>query len=343
MLAILIQERILLMGFKMIQSFYYAKPEDTFQKDIPFDQLRTALDNPAGLLWVNLQNPSVDEITHVLNDLFHFHPLAIEDCQTHGYQTPKIDDFGEYIFIIAHALPGNHNEIDLDTTEELNIFLGANYLVTCHSCEKLNPLEAVISRLERDERLIRNGPDYLCHSILDHLVDEYLPLLDNLDEKLEIIEDRVLQKPTPDILAELLNLKHTLMLLRRIVTPQREVINRLSRDEYRMIDQQSRIYYRDIYDHLVRIQDLSDTLRDIASGVLDIYLNSTSLRLNEIMKALTVVSTIFLPLSFVAGVYGMNFDHMPELTWRFGYLVVWFVFASIFIGMLVWFKRRNWF
>ncbi len=133
------------------------------------------------------------------------------------------------------------------------------------------------------------------------------------------------------------------MALRRIISPQREVINRLSRDDFPMIDRQSRIYFRDIYDHLVRIQDLTELLRDIVSGVMDIYLNSTSLRLNEVMKALTVVSTIFLPLSFVAGVYGMNFHYMPELSWRYGYLLIWVVFVLIFGGMLAWFKKRNWF
>lgn len=327
----------------MIHSIYYSDPSRVAARDLTDEQIVEALANSEGLLWIDLQQPDHEEIQRILHDVFHFHPLTIEDCESTGYQIPKIDDFGSYLFVTMHALPDRLDHIDLQTTEELNLFLANNYLVTVHHAARMSPIQEVRNRLERDDRLIKNGSDYLCHSILDHLVDEYLPMLDALDERLETIEDRVLQKPSPDILKELLDLKHTLMLLRRIVSPQREVINRLSRDDYPMIDQHSKIYFRDVYDHLMRIQDLSETMRDIVSGVLDIYLNSTSLRLNEIMRALTVVSTIFLPMSFVAGVYGMNFEYMPELTWRFGYLLIWLVFVCIFGGMLIWFKRRNWF
>ena len=327
----------------MIESIYYSTNHSAASRDLTDDEIRSATKNPDGLLWVNLCSPTLEESNHVLTDLFQFHPLAVEDCQSIGYQTPKIDDFGAYIFIIAHALPVNRADISAENSMELNIFVADNYLVTSYNREIMPPVEDVKKRLDRDDRLIKNGPDFLCHAILDHLVDDYMPLLDELDEHLELLEDRVLEKPTPEILSELIEQKHMLMALRRIISPQREIINRLSRDDYTMIDRQSRIYYRDIYDHLVRIQDLSESLRDIVSGVMDIYLNSTSMRLNEVMKALTVVSTIFLPLSFVAGVYGMNFHYMPELAWRFGYLFVWVIFVSIFVGMLVWFKRRNWF
>lgn len=327
----------------MIQTVYYPTPASQAQKDLSAEQLSSALSNQTGLLWVNLYQPSLEESNFILHDIFNFHPLAIEDSQSTGYQTPKIDDFGEYIFLIAHALPEDRNHLNPEFTIELNLFLGANFLVTSSNVDHLSCIDAVMNRLERDDRLIKNGSDFLCHSVLDHLVDEFFPLIDSLDEELEELEDHVLRNPTPTVLSRLLDLKHTLMVLRRIISPQREVMNRLSRDEFPMIDRHSRIYYRDIYDHLVRIQDLSDTLRDLVSGVLDIYLNSTSLRLNEVMKALTIVSTIFLPLSFVAGVYGMNFHYMPELSWRFGYLFVWIIFAAIFIGMILWFKRRKWF
>lgn len=326
----------------MIETYYYPSATSAVNAHLSREEIKDALQNPDGLLWVNLTRPDVDEINQILRDTFQFHPLAIEDCLSNGYQTPKVDDFGNYLFLVVHALPSGSTPINLENTVEINLFLGVNYLVSCAN-DDAPPIQAVKDRLARDDRLIKNGADFLCHSILDHLVDAYLPLIDGLDEKLEFIEDRVLQQPTSEVLPELLDIKHSLMALRRIVSPQREVMNRLSRDDFPMIDRQSRIYFRDVYDHLVRLQDLSDTLRDIVSGVLDIYLNSTSLRLNEIMKALTVVSTIFLPLSFVAGVYGMNFHYMPELSWRFGYFFVWVVFVSIFVGMLTWFKRRHWF
>mgnify|MGYP001195674331 CR=1 FL=1 len=327
----------------MIETYYYPSATSSVNAHLSMEEIKHALQNPDGLLWVNLIRPDLNEINQILRDTFQFHPLAIEDCLSNGYQTPKVDDFSSYLFLVVHAVPSGGTPINLDNTVEINLFLGANYLVSCANNDNVPPIQAVKERLTRDDRLIKNGADFLCHSILDHLVDAYLPLIDGLDEKLEFIEDQVLQQPTSKVLPELLEIKHSLMALRRIVSPQREVMNRLSRDDFPVIDRQSRIYFRDVYDHLVRLQDLSDTLRDIVSGVLDIYLNSTSLRLNEVMKALTVVSTIFLPLSFVAGVYGMNFHYMPELSWRFGYLFVWVIFVTIFVGMLIWFKRRNWF
>ncbi len=277
-----------------------------------------------------------------MQNLFHFHPLAIEDCLNTGYQTPKVDDFGSYLFIIAHALRGQENYTLIETME-INFFLADHFLVTLFQEENMPPVNSVWQRLERDERLLENGPDFLSHGILDAVVDEYMPVLDKMDDELEWLEDQVLEKPLPKLLERLMEIKHSLMFLRRVISPQREVMNRLSRDEFKMIDHQSQIYYRDIYDHLVRFQDMIEALRDVVSGSMDIYLNSTSLRLNEVMKALTVVSTIFLPLSFVAGVYGMNFDFMPELHWRYGYLMVWVIFLVIPIGMLIFFKKRGWF
>ncbi len=321
----------------MIRSMVYVnggKP----QIGVPLGQISTDV-RAAGLLWVSLENPTESEIYATLRDTFHFHPLAIEDCLTVGYQAPKIDDFGEYIFVIAHALqPGP----ELNTIE-LNCFLGKNYLVTSFQSPALSSIDMVWKKLERDERLVSHGADFLLHAILDVMVDEYMPILDQMDEEIETLEDEVISKPQPPILEKILDLKHRIMNLRRIVNPQREVMNRLSRDDFPQIDRKSRIYYRDIYDHLVRIQDLSESIRDIISGSLDIYLSATSNRLNEVMKALTIVSTIFLPMSFFAGVYGMNFHYFPEITWKYGYVMAWAIFLLIPIGMLIFFKKRGWF
>ncbi len=190
---------------------------------------------------------------------------------------------------------------------ELDLFLGRNFVVTSYRSNEMPPVEQVWSRLDKDQRIMSHGADFLCHAILDALVDDYMPLIDKMDDEIEWLEDRVLEKPNPETLSRILGLKHSTLSLRRIISPQREIMNRLSRDEFPHIADKHRIYYRDIYDHLVRIQDLIESVRDIVSGTLDIYLSATSNRLNEIMKALTVVSTIFLPMSFFAGVYGMNF------------------------------------
>lgn len=326
----------------MIRSILFSS-NGSHQENASIETLRVSIKNKEDLVWVDMHNSDPGEMQSILGDLFHFHPLAIEDCQSVGYQPPKVDDFGNYIFLVMHAVEPKGNFEVLDTTE-INLFLGDNYLVTYHTENKpLHALESVWARLSKDERLYTNGSDFLCHAVLDVLVDDYMPLLDQMDEEIEWLEDTVLAKPDSKTLERILALKHSVMALRRIVAPQREVINRLTRDEFPMIDRKSRIYFRDIYDHLVRIQDLGESIRDIVTGALDIYLNSISLRLNEIMKALTIVSTIFLPLSFVAGVYGMNFHYMPEIYWRLGYLFAWVIFACIFIGMLLFFKKRGWF
>lgn len=324
----------------MIHTIFCSK-NGSRQFDLTPEQITQALQQPDGLLWVSLEQPTPQEIQLVLQDLFHFHPLAIEDCLNDGYQAPKVDVFGSYLFIIVHAFQTDFPLDQMDTVE-LNCFLGSNYLVTVYGGNHTSPVQAVWRRLERDARPIERGADFLCYTILDQLVDEYMPLLDSMDEELDQLEDEVIARPQPAVLERILSLKHSILTLRRIVAPQREVMNRLSRDDLPQIAPQHRIYYRDIYDHLVRVHDLSESIRDVVAGTLDTYLSATSNRLNEIMKALTLVSTIFLPLSFLAGVYGMNFEYLPELHWRYGYFMVWGVFGAIIIGMLGYFRHRGW-
>lgn len=326
----------------MIKSIYYANKDAAPQHDPSFDEVHAALENPDGLLWISLEQPNQDEIHQVLIDLFNFHPLAVEDCLTVGYQTPKLDDFDSYLFIIAHALAPN-NTFETLPTNEINIFLGKNYIVTLYNSAEMPPVGELWGRLERDERLHQFGADFLCHALVDGVVDDYLPYLDSLEEEIDALENSVVERPNPKTLSRILELKHYTISFRRVIAPQREIMNRLSRDEFTVIDGQSRIYFRDVYDHLARINDLIDMIRDMAASALDVYLNSTSLRLNEVMKALTIVSTIFLPLSFVAGVYGMNFDYIPELRWPLGYPFVWLIFLAIAIGMLAFFKKKKWF
>lgn len=311
-------------------------------QDPPADMVREALRSANDLVWISLENPSDDEVDAVLREQCHFHHLAIEDCISQGYQPPKVDDFGSYIFVIVHAIVPETSFGTLDTME-LNLFLAKNYLVTCYRDPAMPPVAKIWDLVSKDERLYHNGADFLCHAILDVLVDEYMPVIDAMDDEIDVLEDKVLARPEPEILDRILNIKHAVMSLRRIINPQREVINRLSRDEFTVIDQQSRIYFRDIYDHLVRIQDLTESMRDIIAGTMDIYLSSNSLRLNEVMKALTVVSTIFLPLSFLASVFGMNFRFFPILNHPLGYYAAWLIFIAIALGMLYVFRKRRWF
>jgi len=325
----------------MIRTIYFPKTGSP-QSELPVSALRPALADPDGLLWVSLEQPTDDEYRQVLDNCFHFHPLAIEDCQTTGYQTPKIDDYGAYIFMVALAIMPNGDRSQCHT-EELNIFLGENFVVSVFHAKEMSPVDKLWRRLARDERLHNNGSDFLCHALLDYLVDDYIPHLDALEDEIEFLEDSVLKNPDPKTLARIIELKHYIMTLRRVIAPQREMVNNLSRDDYPMIDRQSRIYFRDIYDHLVRIYEIIDVIRDMATGTLEVYLNATSVRLNEVMKALTIVSTIFLPLSFVAGIYGMNFKFFPEINWPLGYAFAWIIFILIAAGMLTFFKLRKWF
>jgi magnesium transporter len=325
----------------MIRSICFAKNHPAI-RNASAEEIATYLKDKDTLVWVSLENADDQEISMVLKDWFHFHPLPIEDVMSSGYQTAKIDDFLTYIFIIAHAINPDFSLVNLDTME-LDLFLGENFLVTCSHQQNMPPVEKVWKMIERDERLYQNGSDFLCHAILDALVDDYMPLIDQLDEEIDWLEDQVLSTPEPKTLERILNLKHAVMSLRRIISPQREVINRLSRDEFPMIDRQSRIYYRDIYDHLVRIQDLTESLRDIVSGAMDIYLSSTSLKLNNVMKALTIVSTIFLPMSFITGIFGMNFKYLPGLESQTAVSIMWAVFIIVPVGMLSFFKYKKWF
>lgn len=325
----------------MVHALYFPK-KGTPQWDISFEDLKTALADQEGLVWVSLENPSADEYSAVLTDVFHFHPLAIEDCQSTGFQTPKVDDYGDYLFIVVLALLPNQDHDDL-MLEEFDLFLGKNYVVSSFNGQKMPAVEKLTLRLKRDERLLTNGADFLCHALIDAVVDDYSEPLEMLEAELERLEESVLSRPQSSTLEIIFRLKHTIMSLRRVVAPEREVINHLTRDEFPLIDRQSQMYFRDIYDHLVRVYDWVDILRDMATNALEVYLNATSLHLNEVMKALTIVSTIFLPLTFVAGVYGMNFHYMPELSWKWGYPMVWVIFLLITGGMLYYFRRRKWF
>jgi magnesium transporter len=311
-------------------------PSTLSLEDVP-----AALKNLDDLTWILLTSPTEAELLKVLRDMFHFHPLAIEDCLHNGHHTPKIDDFGAYVFMIVHALAPSQS-ISI-STHELDLFLGQNYLVTSHTQETMPSIDAVWEKLRKDERLHHNGSDFLCHAVLDSVVDGYLPVLEHIEDETEILEDRVLALPSPQTLQRLLVLKHNVLSIRRIILPMRDSVNRLSRDPFPMIDMQSRIYFRDVFDHLVRIADSIDLIRDMINSAQEMYVGSTSLRLNEVMKALTIVSTIFLPLSFVAGVYGMNFHFMPEIKWLYGYPFAWGIFIAIAVSMLIFFKRRGWF
>ena len=312
-------------------------PQHGLRAEIPPAELPGLLGQEEWKMWVDLERLTKEEAA-VLADVFHFHPLAIEDCETPRHH-PKIDDYGDYLFLIVHGVTPetSHREF---RTRELDLFLARRYLVTYHR-EKLRSIQAGMDACAKNSNVLASGPDFLMHLILDSLVDRYLPVVDVFAKAIEGIEDRIFHRPGAEQIDEILKVKRAIVRLRRISGHQREILHRLARGEFSQIQPRCAIYLRDVFDHLVRVTDLAEAYRELASGALEGYLSSVSVRLNETMKVLTVFATIFIPLTFIAGVYGMNFHYMPELEWKFGYLFAWGIMIGVGAGLYAYFRRRN--
>jgi magnesium transporter len=306
--------------------------------DIPESHWRAALLDKGGLLWVDIQGEPAPQAEKLMEEVFRFHPLAIDDA-LHEAHVPKIDDYGDYVYCVAHGVvfePGT-NQV---STRELDIFLGRNFLLTHHKVT-VPAVDRMWKASQRDSRGLERGPDYLLYNVLDVLVSDYMPCVDAIDEAIDRIEDEVFERPSQSILNEIFSIKRAVLRLRRILTPQRELVNRLARDQYAVVDPSERIYFRDVYDHLVRLVDLIDTLRELAGGALDTYLSVASNRTNEIVKVLTVLTAVFLPLTFFSGYFGMNFRALPfEQTWFFCAGMLFMVGLPMLLYR--WLRRRGW-
>jgi magnesium transporter len=290
-------------------------------------------------LWIDLEAPTADEL-RLLEDPFAFHPLAIEDCLTPEHQ-PKIEDFGPYLFLIFRGVAVDP-PVDRFETVKLAAFLGPNYLVTYHRAP-MRSVAAVLGKYAHDEKgdLFR-GVDYLLYEILDHLIEHYFPVLEGIEEEIEAVEERIFSADDENTLDAILGLKRRVMGIKRALAPHRELFGRIARNEFEEITPQTVVFYRDLYDSTYRLAEVADSYRDLLSGTLDAHISMISHRLNEVMKVLTIFATIMLPLTFIAGVYGMNFDFMPELHWRYGYFLVWGVMLAVTGGLLLYFRRRRW-
>jgi len=295
-------------------------------------------DSPA-TLWIDLEAPT-DEELRLLEDPFAFHPLAIEDCLTPEHQ-PKIEDFGPYLFLIFRGIDFASSEDGFHTTK-LAAFLGPNYLVTYHR-RPMRSVTAVLAKYAQDEtgNLFR-GVDYLLYEILDHMVEFYFPVLEKLEEEIERVEHRIFQQDDEGTLDAILQLKRRVLEIKRALAPHRELFGRIARNEFEEITPQTVVFYRDLYDSTYRLAEVADSYRDLLSGTLDAHISMMSQRLNEVMKVLTIFASIMLPLTFIAGVYGMNFDYLPELHWKYGYFAVWGVMIAVAAGLLLFFRRRGW-
>jgi magnesium transporter len=330
-------------GTTVLRAFY-RRGDGAATRTDDIEVLRSALADPSGLLWVDIQVTDNDRDGAILRDLFRFHPLTIEDCLSPQVDPAKIDDHGDYIFIVVQALCEYQRDGELGPVET-DFYLGPNYVVSCHR-EPVAAIEHFQARCESDEFVLRHSADWLLHSLLDALVDEYLPCVDAMDDALDDLEEQVLHRPERSILQRLLVLKRNMLRLRRAILPMRDIMNRLSRGEFpKLIHEETAIYYRDIYDHLVRIEYLVEALRDLADGALNTYLSAVSNRLSEIMKVLTAAAAVFLPLTLISGIYGMNFASegvWPPLdsNWGFGALIGFMVATAA--GLLAYFRYRRW-
>lgn len=290
--------------------------------------------------WINVEGIHQVEILEKLGECYGFHPLILEDILNTD-QRPKMEDFGEYIYVVLKMLyPNNNSEV---VTEQISLILGPNFVISFQEGIKGDVFDPVRDRIRTGKGKIRQlGADYLAYSLIDSIVDHYFIILEKSGENIEFLEEKLITSPTPQTLQTIHNLKREMIFLRKSVWPLREVISGLERGESFLIKENTRIYLRDVYDHTIQVIDNVETFRDMLSGMLDIYLSSVSNRLNAVMKVLTIIATIFMPLTFLAGLYGMNFKYMPELSWPWGYPLALVIMLAIALSMLVYFKRKKW-
>ena len=290
-------------------------------------------------VWVDVMRPTREDIEPLLEEWFRFHELAAEDALS-ATTLPKADSFERYDFLVFRTIALNIAAHGVET-EKLACFLGKNFLFTIHK-EPLDAIETVWERLPQDVRMMQRGVDFILYSVLDTLVDRHFPLIDEIEERLDQIHEEIFSHPSQNLLDELLEFKRDLNVLRRQSLPQRELLNQISRGGSRFIRQEHLIYFRDLYDHMYRIGETIDIEREMATSTMEAYLSVVANRTNEIMKVLTIFSSILLPINFIAGIYGMNFEFIPELHWKHGYIWALSLMFTVAVIMLTWFWKEGW-
>ena len=292
------------------------------------------------ITWINIDGIHDIEIIKKIGECFEIHPLVLEDI-VNTDQRPKMEDYEKYIFFVLKMLyvDKKTNEIH---SEQVSIILGKNFVISFQ--ESIGDVfDSIRERIRSGKTRIRKkGADYLAYALLDAIIDNYFSILERIGEKVEDMEEDVINNPNPKLLQQIYNLKREMIYIRKSVWPLREVINNLLREDSKIIKESTRIYLRDLYDHTIQVIDTIETFRDLISGMLDIYMSSVSNKMNEVMKVLTIFAAIFIPLTFIAGVYGMNFQYMPELSLPWAYPAVWIVIIFVGFSLLIFFKNKKW-
>ena len=321
----------------MIRTLVLDRKVRTFEDVADCEQISELCENGDNILWVDVSDPTSEDFDDLAKE-FGFHHLSIEDCRKE-HQRPKVEEYQGYYFIVlyeAELKEGARLEL-----RELNIFLGKNYLVTVHS--------QTIQAIARAERLWREwsdlaerGTGLVAYLLIDGIVDDYFPLLDYLSDRMDALEDQIFEDFQPEAIEEIFHIKKELLFLRRTITPLRDVFNTLLRREQPIFSRETLVYFQDVYDHLIRVADSIDTLRDMLSSTMDAYLSVSSNRMNMVMKTLTSISTILMSVTLIAGIYGMNFEHMPELKWKYGYVGVLAAMLGIGVAIYYYFRKIRW-
>ena len=304
------------------------------------DVIPELLKDQSLVFWADFEAPTFD-IDQMLLEVFKFHPLTVEDCRAVRHH-PKVEEFPDYLYFIVHGIRTDSSP-DRFNTVELDGYLGPNYVITYHH-DHFNSIDKVKQTVRASPVTCQKGAAFILHHVIDSIVDEYLPVMDDFDERINGLEEDIfsLNRPNNRILEEILGLKRSLLRVKRITSKQLEVLYRMSHGQFALISGPVLPFFRDIHDHLVRVTDLAESYRDLISGALEAYLSVVSNRLNEIMKVLTIFSAVMLPLTFIVGVYGMNFEYMPEIKKPYAYFIVWGVMILIAGTMLIYFWRRGW-
>lgn len=317
----------------------YLDEQNNLVKTDSIEKLKELQQKKDAVFWLDMENMGRKESEEILTGIFKFHPLAVEDCINISHH-PKMDDYCDYLFIIVHGISKGTKNSDFHS-DEINIFVGKNYIVTFHD-KKFAFIDETFSKVEKNPLLIKDGPATILYNLMSYLVETYTPVIESLDKFIDNIENEIFKNPTNATLNKIFQLKRKIMRLKRISTYQREVFLELSHTNSPLIDKSMLMYFRDVYDHLLRLSDLADSYRDTATSAIDIYLSAVSNRLNSVMKVLTIIATIMMPLTFIAGIYGMNFEYMPELKMRYGYYCVLGFMGVLTLFMLYIFKKKDW-
>jgi magnesium transporter len=302
------------------------------------EELPSLMEDPKVHLWVDIADSGVPE-ERFLSEVMRLHPLVVEDILQESQ--PKLEIHDRYLYLIVHSIQADRADPDDLGTVELDVLLGERFVLTHHS-EEIRSVEAVAGELARSSAILGEGPAQLAHAVIDRLIDKYPPLMERFDAVIGALDLEILKKPRADVLQRIFELKRSLQTVRRIGMHQKDILRQLSSDALPHLPEALRPFFRDVYDHFLRATDLADGYRDHVSGALDAYLGVQSHKLNEIMKVLAIISTIMLPLTFITGLYGMNFERIPELGWGLGYAWAWGWMLLTAGGFLVYFRRRHW-